>query len=161
MCRTSSPSEFCAASKIPSKKSCFLRVARPSSKGPQLPIPLSKRIRQPIHKREFWPNHRQVRLNFFCQRHCRGHITRINGHAFRFRCDSAVARRTPDFFHQRALLESPDQRVLAPASANHQNFHSLLTLLTPLSNDSRPSETCQPSPLPPRFHFQLSPAMPR
>src|SRR6267378_1260849 len=93
------------------------------------PISLSKRVRQSIHKREFWPNNGQVRLNFFCQRNHRSHITRINSHAFRFCSNAAVPRSAPDFFHQRALLEFPNQRVLAPASANHQNLHSSLTPL--------------------------------
>ena len=37
--------------------------------------------------------------------------------------DSTVPRRAPDFFHQRALFKSPDQRVLAGAPPDDEDSH--------------------------------------
>jgi hypothetical protein len=71
-------------------------------------------------------------LNFLRERHDRSNIIRINGYAFRFLCDPAIPRRAPDFLHQWALLQFPNQRVFPSAPANHQNLHPQYLMNTPV-----------------------------
>ncbi len=68
------------------------------------PIPSSKRIRQPIHQRQFRSHNGQIGMDFLGKRDDRANVSRVDGQALRFRSDTTIPGGTPDFFYARALF---------------------------------------------------------
>ena len=95
------------------------------------PIPLPERIGQPVHQRQFRSHDGQIGLSIFGKRDDCSDVTRLNGHALRFRGDAAIPGGAPDFFHERAVVQFPHQRMFASTAAQHENLHP-----QSLSNDS-------------------------
>src|SRR5439155_26423383 len=62
-------------------------------------------------------------------------LLRADGDACSEFADGCASRRAVDFLYLRALADFPDQRVFAPATADNENFHSLLGTLTPKIDD--------------------------
>src|SRR5207248_6791547 len=73
----------------------------------------------------------QIGLSIFGKRDDCSEVTRLNGHALRFRGDAAIPGGAPDFFHERAVVQFPHQRMFASTPAQHENLHP-----QSLSNDS-------------------------
>src|SRR5207248_7012519 len=69
------------------------------------------------------------------------HVTCVDSHALGISGDAAVPGSAPDFLYAGALLQLPDERVLASAPANHQNVHESPS--GPLTLDAS-NVRCQP-----------------
>src|SRR5579859_2804089 len=109
--------EFLAENLAALELRCLLRR---SDDGPAA---LAERVTDAVHERQFRSDHSQVRKILFRKPNEACHVAGVNGHAFGISGNPAVSGSAPDFLHARTLLQLPHQRVLAPASANHQNFH--------------------------------------
>ena len=75
-------------------------------------IASAKRIGDAVYERKFRPDDSEIRPHFFCKRGKGANIARVDCNALRFRRNSCVAGRAPDFFHDRAFAELPDEMLV-------------------------------------------------
>ena len=139
---------FCGRNIVPKQK--FFRknlaafeLRRLLQRAHNGPVSLRESVGDAVHKRQLRADNRQVRRVLFGQGHETGNVASIQRDALRVGGDAAVAWCAPNFFYARALLQLPNQRMLAPAAANHQNLHPKSLSQNSHSNDSRPITWCQ------------------
>src|SRR5258708_14433840 len=92
-------------------------------RGHDRPVTVPERIGNPVYQGQFWSDDCEIGLQTLGQSDKPWNIGGIRRQALRLPFDAPVSWRTPDLLNSRALLQLPDQCVLASSAPDDQNLH--------------------------------------